>query len=246
MRRTNDRKNNRWKFWTAIAIPLLAILLPLLWPDVRVLLHLSKKKVDTATSVSQSNNSNTQAIGNGGDVIVGNGNIIGNNNTTNVAPPKEKEKTEPPKRERAAKKALPPPQINAPNGIAIGGGSTVTNPTVNNITVPRARVIASAQRQREVAENWITEFMIGSTDIVPTGVIRLACDGPILGGGVRSSSAMMGIRRVGLDPSDPTTLVIDLTAPESISPSHPLVVSVSAKTPVQVISGTVGGAKIEF
>lgn len=50
----------------------------------------------------------------------------------------------------------------------------------------------------------------------------------------------------GLDPSDPTTLVIDLAAPESISPNHPIAVSISAKTPVQIISGTVGGAKIEL
>jgi len=144
------------------------------------------------------------------------------------------------------KQIRPQTQINnAPNGIAIGGG-TVNNPTVNNIAIPRARIRGSSQSQKQVGDNWVTEFAISSTDIVPIGIIRLTCDEAILGGDVSSSSAITGIRHVGLDPSDPTTLVIDLTAPESISPSHPIAVHISAKRPVQIVSGTVGGTKIEL
>lgn len=135
--------------------------------------------------------------------------------------------------------------INAPGGIGISGG-IVTNPTINNFTLSRARILGSPQRQKEVGESWITELIISSTDVVPMGLIRLTCDGPILSGGVKSSSAMLGVRRVGPDPSDPTTLIIHLSAPESISPNHPLGVTVSAKTPVKVVSGSVGENRIEF
>jgi len=87
-----------WKFWTVIGVPVLLCLLPLLWPDVRRLLHLSKSDTAPAppSAVTQTGNSNTQAngVGSAAGNITGNGNVIGNNNTTvNVIPPKERSHT---------------------------------------------------------------------------------------------------------------------------------------------------------
>ncbi len=86
-----------WKFWSVIGVPVLVCLLPLLWPDVRRLLHLSKD--DTAPApqsvVTQTGNSNSQANGTGSATgnVTGIGNVVGNNNTVNVIPPKERSHT---------------------------------------------------------------------------------------------------------------------------------------------------------
>jgi hypothetical protein len=154
------KESKRWKFWTLIAVPLLVCLLPLLWPDVRKFLHLSKDDAPPTATVSQSNQAtetthgitagNSVGAGNATGTITGNSNVIGNNNTVNVLPPKKK--LQPVKKSEVQSPQAPAPQVSAPNGIAIGGG-TVTNPTVNNFGPPLPGVAWEPLRDRALPQS---------------------------------------------------------------------------------------------
>src|SRR5580658_9707248 len=99
-----SRRARRWKFWVkVVGVPVLLCLIPLLWPDVRRFLGLSKNDAQppaqsvTNQSSNQSNlsangNANGNSLGSGNVTgnIVGNGNVVGNNNTVNVPSPKPK------------------------------------------------------------------------------------------------------------------------------------------------------------
>jgi len=129
-------------FWTLIVAILVGIA-ALITPEIRRTLGLEKKNptaaptspVPTKSPIGSSNSpatpnpekqtppvkqqgNKTSVKGNGnvtGNKVSGTGNAVGNNNQ--IAAPGTK-------------------IINAPNGIVIGDGSTVINPTVNNVSFP--------------------------------------------------------------------------------------------------------------
>ena len=149
-------KESTWtfgkKFWTTTGLlGLLVVLIPLL---------LKTAKSPANVQQNQSNgNANGNPVGshnlNGG--LNGSGNVIGNNNTVIIPPtPPEKRETKTTKgtvtgqatkaTAKTEKKETRPIQINAPNGIAIGGG-VVNNQTVNNYGAPQVppRVLTPGQ-----------------------------------------------------------------------------------------------------
>jgi hypothetical protein len=131
----------------ALLVGVVAIGVGVAIPEVRRALHLEKptppavvlppiKPAEPATEVGppqtqpvpnvrQQAKSNAVGKGNvAGNNVAGNGNVVGNNNQIG--------------------NTAPTVQVNAPNGIAIGGGN-VTNPTVNNYAPPQ-RTMTAAQR----------------------------------------------------------------------------------------------------
>jgi hypothetical protein len=125
-RNENWPRGEKLAAW-GIAVAALVGLLPLLFPEVRIWLHLEKftaARVAVSTPASTASvvlpptlteTSKVHTAGNG--KIAGNNNVLGNNNHVNAPP------------------ASPVQINNAPNGIAIGGG-TVNNPTVINSEPP--------------------------------------------------------------------------------------------------------------
>lgn len=131
------------------------------------------------------------------------------------------------------------------DSIVNQGSPNYGTQTIN--TIPRATIKASRQTESQRTDGlWTTRFVLTSSDIVPTGILRLTCDGPVISGGIESNGSL-GIGRFnGPDPSDPDTLVLEISEPESISPDRPLGITVSSKAPVSIVSGSIGDKKIEF
>jgi hypothetical protein len=168
--------------------------------------------------------SNTKVKGSNNNA--GNGNVVGNNNQV----------------------SQPLPSINAPNGIAIGGG-TVNNPTVINNGPPPPPPLELSWTVRDVVPSMRTDFSYQKEITVTPNVmyspvsLGVTCDSEIgmisfnfKTGGAFTSAAE------GSDKNDRRIGYVSFETP-AVRPDKPLLIYVFSSKPLSVLS--VRQAKIE-
>lgn len=128
-----------WKWWAATFVAVAAIVIALVQPEVRIWLGLDKPKPAVPPS-AQGSQPQTAPMATP---------FVPEAKT--VAKPHAKPK--PTSGEHQSDTAT---QINAPQGIAIGGNATVTNPTVNNFGPPEPNVTWTQEKGNSTADKKAT------------------------------------------------------------------------------------------
>lgn len=120
-----------WKWWVATFIAVVAIVTALFQPEIRKRLGYDKPQPAVQTSTQSQPLPAPQA-------------------TASVPEAKQTQSKEKPHHSRPTQttpaSTTTTTQITAPNGIAIGGNATVTNPTVNNFGAPEPNVTWSQEK----------------------------------------------------------------------------------------------------
>lgn len=194
--------------------------------------------VESRSQVDVKGNGNSTANG-----VAGNQNIIGNNNTViqpSVAvpaqsPPK-KAHTQPLKKTPPENQPSPATQAaNAPNGIAITGG-TVTNPTVNNYGPPPVEVRFNARsiQSTDPLFEYETEVTVSASASYTPVSLAFICDSEIKNVTFdfgRFAAALLNVR-FGVSGDNKIGFVtFEGTA---VTPEHPLYVHIWASSPFHI------------
>jgi hypothetical protein len=225
---SHEKSTPKWKWWIAsILIPVTGIILALFRPEVRVWLGLEKPK----PAVHSSNQSLQPQ--------------------TTPASPSAPEATEPRTKHAKSKaaggesasasraagsgnQADTGTQINAPQGIAIGGKATVNNPTVNNYGPPAVQLMWSASdAQAEAPTGQFAKAVTVKTNTSYSPVsIAIFCDADIEE--LRKIGVSMDLR-TGYLHNDKKQGFLQFGNPP-VTPDEPLTVIVVSKTPFNVLS----------
>jgi hypothetical protein len=219
-----------WMWWIGILITVTGIVLALFRPEVRVWLRLEKPKPAVLPSdqslrpqtipaspsappeakiEAKTQHAKTKVTGDNnvtGNNVAGNGNAVGNNNQTG-------------------------PTANAPNGIAITGG-TVTNPTVNNFGPPSLQITWSVSDTPPQGNFSFAKAVTVKTNVYYSPVyIAIFCDADV--DDVILTRVSMGVT-IGYVNNDKKSWYVRITGPP-VTPDSPLTIVVESRKPFNVL-----------